>query len=173
LTVPLVTAPVREHSPIEAAERIIRDYRTKPEIRHGYSAAYYAPLQDYIAMPNPEQFKSAEDYYSVLAHECIHSTGAESRLNRKGVALSQGLSPFGSATYSFEELVAECGACFICSEAGIANNLQNSASYVKGWLERLRNDSKLVVHAAAAASKAADYILNRLPAPQATGSEQD
>lgn len=37
----------------------------------------------------------------------------------------------------------------------------NSAAYIKGWLKALKNDKMLLVHAAAQAQKAADYILNR------------
>jgi len=32
---------------------------------------------------------------------------------------------------------------------------------VAGWLKKLRDDRKLLIHAAAQAQKAADYILNR------------
>ena len=39
--------------------------------------------------------------------------------------------------------------------------LEASASYIAGWLKRLKGDKRLVVHAAAAAQKAADFILNR------------
>ena len=37
--------------------------------------------------------------------------------------------------------------------------------YLAGWLKQLRNDRKLVVHAAAQAQKAADYILRRFLIP--------
>src|ERR1700729_4517006 len=52
------------------------------------------------------------------------------------------------------------GAAFLCGEAGIAEStLENSAAYLKGWLEQLQNDKKLIVQAAAQAQKAADFIL--------------
>jgi antirestriction protein ArdC len=64
--------------------------------------------------------------------------------------------------YSFEELIAEMGAAYLCAEAGISPAvLENQAAYVAGWLKKLRDDRKLVVHAAAKAQKAADYILRR------------
>lgn len=49
--------------------------------------AYYAPLLDYINMPNLQQFVAhgAEAYYRVLFHELIHWTGHRSRLARKGI----------------------------------------------------------------------------------------
>jgi antirestriction protein ArdC len=68
-------------------------------------------------------------------------------------------SPFGSAFYSKEELCAEMGA-YLCAEAGItAAAIENQAVYVAGWLKKLRDDRKLLIHAAAQAQHAADYIL--------------
>jgi len=104
----------------------------------------------------------------VLFHELTHSTGHESRLNRKGVSGSDGQwSPFGSQSYSQEELVAEMGAAFLCGQVGIVERtIDNSAAYIKSWLERLKDDRKLVIYAAAQAQKAADFILRRQPAEE-------
>jgi antirestriction protein ArdC len=47
----------------------------------------------------------------------------------------------------------------LCGVADIEQStLANSAPYLKTWIQRLRADSKLVVSAASAAQKAADYI---------------
>jgi antirestriction protein ArdC len=55
-------------------------------------------------------------------------------------------------------------ASFLCGQAGIENStLENSAAYIANWLQRLKDDRKLVVQAASAANKAADWILGRLP----------
>jgi len=55
---------------------------------------------------------------------------------------------------------AEFGAAYLCAEAGISNEvIYNQAS--SGWLKKLRDDRKLLIHAAAQAQRAADYILNR------------
>ena len=40
------------------------------------------------------------------------------------------------------------------------NDLTNSVEYLQGWLNRLKNDNRLVVYASAHAQKAVDYILN-------------
>jgi antirestriction protein ArdC len=135
----------------------------RPEIKRGLDRAYYSPGGDFVGMPSPEQFKSGEDYYSVLFHELTHSTGHESRLNRKGVSGADGQwSAFGSQSYSKEELVAEMGAAFLCGQAGIVERtLDNSAAYIKSWLSRLKDDPRLVVQAAAQAQKAADFILGQ------------
>lgn len=109
-------------------------------------------------------FRSGQEFYSVLFHELTHhATGHGSRLNRKGISGASGeLSAFGSAPYAKEELVAEMGAAFLCGQAGIVERtIDNSAAYIASWLERLRNDRRLVVQAAAQAQKAADFILDR------------
>ena len=57
---------------------------------------------------------------------------------------------------------AEMGAAYLCAEAGISNAvLENQAAYVAGWLKKLRDDRRLLIHAAAQAQHAADYILGR------------
>jgi antirestriction protein ArdC len=43
-------------------------------------------------------------------------------------------------------------------------SFRNQAAYIAGWLQRLRDDRRLIVQAAGQAQKAADYILNRTPA---------
>jgi antirestriction protein ArdC len=158
---PLPEGKQREHTPIETAEKIVADMPKRPTVEHGGNRACYSPALDRVEMPHAQAFKNGEDYYSTLFHELTHSTGHESRLNRKGVAGSEGeWAAFGSTPYAREELVAEMGAAFLCGQAGIVERtLDNSASYLAGWLERLRNDNKLVVLAAAQAQKAADFIL--------------
>ena len=38
--------------------------------------------------------------------------------------------------------------------------LDNNASYIQSWLERLKNDKRFIVHSSAQAQKATDFILN-------------
>jgi antirestriction protein ArdC len=72
------------------------------------------------------------------------------------------VAPFGSAVYSKEELCAEMGAAYLCVDARISTAvIDNQAAYVAGWLRKLRDDRKLLIHAAAQAQRAADYILGR------------
>lgn len=161
LTVPAADQPIRDHSPLQVAEQIVAGMPKCPRIEYGRSRACYSPVTDLVKMPAAERFTTAESFYSVLFHELTHSTGHESRLNRKAVSRSGGERPeFGSDPYAQEELVAELGAAFLCAQAGIVERtVENSAAYVAGWLETLKNDTKLVVQAAAQAQKAADWIL--------------
>jgi len=121
-------------------------------------------------MPRPGTFRSGQDYYPVLFHELTHATSHESRLNRKGVGSSDGeWFAFGSTPYAREELVAEIGAAFLAGHAGIVEQtLNNSAAYIQSWLQRLKEDPRLVVQAATQAQKAADFILARQHGEPAT-----
>lgn len=155
-------ATKRTHTAIETAEQIVASMPKRPAIAHGGNRACYSPALDRVDMPQAETFDTGEHYYSVLFHELTHATGHESRLKRKSVAGSDGeWSAFGSTPYAREELVAEMGASFLSGQAGIVERtLDNSAAYIAGWLERLKDDHKLVVIAAAQAQRAADFILN-------------
>jgi len=156
---PPTTEIINTFTPIEMAEQIIEGMPYRPEIRHGGNRASYSPMLDFVKLPVPEAFQSPEEYYSTCFHELTHSTGHASRVGRKGV-----LEPsyFGSHEYSKEELVAEMGAAFLCGHTGIENiTLNNSVAYLQGWLKALKSDKTLLIHAAAQAQKAADFILNR------------
>ena len=148
-----------DFNPIERAECIISAMPGMPEIKHAGNRAYYSPSLDYIQLPNKSAFSSPAEYYGTAFHELSHSTGHAKRLGRKSI-----LEPsyFGSHEYSKEELVAEMGAAFLCGHAGIEQTtIENSAAYIAGWLKALKNDKTLLIHAAAQAQKASDYMLNR------------
>jgi antirestriction protein ArdC len=79
---------------------------------------------------------------------------------RKGITDA---NSFGSDPYGREELVAEMGAAFLCGHCGIETaTLENSSAYISSWLRTIRQDARLVVQSAAAAQKAADWILGQL-----------
>lgn len=153
-------AKERPFTPIETAARIVEAMPQRSPIRHIDPSAYYAPARDFVNLPRPETFEMAENYYAVAFHELTHATGHESRLNRAGVAGSQ-LAAFGSANYSREELIAEMGSAFLCTEAGIESTLDNSSAYLQGWLEVLKADARMIIMVASAAQRAADFILGR------------
>jgi len=148
----------RRCDPIEACQRIVDGMPQRPEIRHTTEArAYYRPSTDTVTMPLRESFHTAAEYFSTLAHELVHSTGATNRLARKSL---EDWAPFGTADYSREELVAEMGAGFLCAHAGIESaTLENSAAYIQSWLRVLKDDRRAVIVAAGQAQKAADFIL--------------
>jgi len=152
-----------QHEPIAACAEIIGCMPNAPEIVHAGSKAFYSPITDRVTLPPPELFISSEEYFASCYHELAHSTGHAKRLARESILEA---APFGSAVYSREELIAEMTAAYLCAESGISPSvIENQASYLAGWLKQLRNDRKLVVHAAAQAQKAADYILRRFLIP--------
>jgi antirestriction protein ArdC len=141
---------------ITQAEAIVEAFKDKPEIKHGFTKACYIPSEDIIKMPLLNSFFNPGEYYSTLFHECVHSTGSPNRLDRPTLTESQG---FGSEIYAQEELVAEMGAAYLCGISGISQaTIENSASYLKGWRDRIAEDPKLVIMAAAQAQKAVSYI---------------
>ncbi len=147
--------PSRIAEPIRACEDIVLCMPKPPKIKHTKQEAYYHPIKDYINMPKQASFESDAAYYSALFHELIHSTGHQSRLNRKS------LTDFPTVeAYSQEELVAEIGACYLQNKTGIPGMIDNSTAYIQGWLTKLRNDKRLIFFAAGQAQRATDYILN-------------
>jgi antirestriction protein ArdC len=95
----------------------------------------------------------AADYYGVLFHEISHSTGHESRLNRPMK------NRFGDSAYAMEELTAELSSCFIMGRLGIEKNtIQNSAAYLKSWIDCLKADKYAIFTVARAAQNSAEMI---------------
>ena len=122
-------------------------------ITHGGDSAFYSISKDTVNLPNKNRFKSIEGYYSTLCHEIIHWTAHETRLNRNLK------NRFGSESYAMEELIAELGAAFLCSELKITNKLRNDhAKYINNWLTVLKNDSRAIFSASAKAQQAVEWI---------------
>ncbi|QDT91752.1 ArdC family protein [Gimesia algae] len=123
---------------------------TEADIRYGGNRAFYSPNTDYIQLPMRSQFPNVNDFYSTATHELVHWSGAAHRLNRSDM------------TYAFEELVAEIGSCYTCTEIGIpaSDNLSGVTSYVQSWLRAMKDDPSFIFKASSHASKAADYLLS-------------
>lgn len=161
--IPKLEAP-KAVDPIDDCEKIISSFKDRPALEHGGNRACYIPALDKVQMPQRSAFSSSEEYYSTLFHEFVHSTGAVTRLGRKGVVDARG---FSSHEYSYEELIAECGAAFLCAQAGIApKTIENSAAYIAHWSKALANEPKWIVQAASAAARAADLVLGKVAKEQ-------
>lgn len=145
---------VYEHDSIPEAEQLVANYPNPPQITHGADGACYISALDRVMMPDKETFKTEFYYYSVMFHELGHSTGHNDRLNRPLGNI------FGSHAYSFEELVAEMTAAFLCGSCGFeAETIDNSAAYLNGWAGALKKNPNWLIQAAGKAQKAADHIL--------------
>lgn len=162
------TEPVEAPSPVSLVEKISQVdgfiNNTHAIVEHHGSRAYYRPSEDKIVMPSQESFNdtdvctATEGYYSTLLHELTHWTGHEKRLDRKGG------KKFGDKSYATEELVAELGAAFLCTEFGINTaDKGNHASYIDSWLKVLKENKHCLITAASEASKACDFLQNLQP----------
>ena len=145
-----------DFQPIELAEAVRDGYLDAPDYQELENSAYYSPARDLVNLPRKENFKSIPAYYATLFHELVHSTGHGDRLSREGFL--DGAS-FGSEKYSKEELVAEFGASFLCGLCGIESELENSASYISGWMQKINENEKWLVTSATQAQKAVEYML--------------
>ena len=150
----------RPEARLAVADQMLEVMPDKPEIVHTLTAQpAYSPRLDRITLPHLSQFESADEYYSTLFHELVHASGAPRRLNRFAEAEGERMEK-----YSFEELVAEFGAAFLCGFAGIQNRgtEELQASYIEGWARVFQQDSRVLVRAASAAQRAADYIRGKV-----------
>ena len=108
------------------------------------NSAVYRPSTDSITIPRKAQFAIHDDpknryldgmeYYSSLIHEMAHSTGAESRLNRK------------MDNYAREELVAEMSAAVIGSSMGFdtQSTIKNNIEYLNSWIKDMKENPGII-----------------------------
>ena len=123
------------------------------KVRHGGDRAFFHPTFDYIQMPHVGSFRSADGYASIRAHETVHWTGHQSRLDRVFG------KRFGDKAYAFEELIAEVGNAIICGDLGLPTELHDShASYLDSWLKVLRADKTAIFLAASKAEQAFAFL---------------
>jgi len=134
---------------IPEAEALIA--ATGADICVGSPHACYMPGGDRIEVPHQQAYPEQINWYRTVLHELGHWTGHGSRLDRDLK------SPFGSAAYAREELVAELCSAFTCAALGIVPTVRHS-DYIGSWLEVLRADNRAIFRAASLASKAADYL---------------
>ncbi|WP_245766250.1 ArdC family protein [Sulfitobacter brevis] len=142
-------------TPVARAEAFATHTGARIE-ENGEQACFVSSL-DLIRMPERCRFidtattMAAEAFYGTLSHELVHWTGVSHRLDRD---LS---GRFGDQAYAMEELVAELGAAFLCSELGLAPvPREDHACYIKSWLAVLKQDKRAIFTAASKASQAAN-----------------
>jgi antirestriction protein ArdC len=146
---------------------------TGAEFREGGQRAFYRHKSsdgtgDFIQMPPRDLFTGTatstptESYESTRLHELAHYSGASHRLNR------QFGERFGDKAYSFEELVAELSAAFMCADLQITNAPRaDHAQYISNWLAVLKGDTKTIFTAASMATRAVDYLHAMQPGAKA------
>lgn len=156
------TAEQNDHGPVRRTAEFERFVAaTGAKINHGGHRAFYSLATDDITMPEEQSFTGTATmdrdlgYMSVLAHELGHWSGAKPRLDR------QLGNRFGTHAHAAEEVIAEMTAAFVCAELGLASEPRaDHAQYIAHYLKLLRDDSRAIFTAAAAASKAAAYLFS-------------
>jgi len=143
-------APLPEREIVPVAEALIA--ASGADFRIGGEEAFYVPSLDYVQVPPQPAFFEQVNYYRTALHELTHWTGHAKRLARDQSGA------FRSREYAREELVAEMASAFLCAALGIQPTVRH-ADYLAVWLDVLRGDNRAIFRAAAAASKAASYLL--------------
>jgi len=152
---------------IQEIDNFVND--TSVEIKHSNDGrCYYAKTTDYIHMTNKENFvKTAyadetNNYYSVLFHELIHSTGHSQRLDRFKDN-DKKFKDNAQQSYAFEELIAECGSIMLCQRFNLEKTIRvDHALYIKSWIQALKNDVKFLTSSLTRAYKATDYLTKKI-----------
>ena len=152
----------------EALDRMFEQKAWHANIQYDKPAdqAFYRPSTDTIVLPMKEQFKLGKtpeevyrdgmEYYSTALHEMAHSTGHESRLDRKFGAQ-------GTDNYAHEELIAEMTSALVGSTMGFDRKiLENNANYLSGWLNRLRDKPETITTIMTDVGKASDMIIEKI-----------
>ena len=152
----------------EALDRMFEQKAWHANIQYDTPAdqAFYRPSTDTIVLPMKEQFKLGKtpeevyhdgmEYYSTALHEMAHSTGHESRLDRKFGAQ-------GTDNYAHEELIAEMTSALVGSTMGFDRKiLENNANYLSGWLSRLRDKPETITTIMTDVGKASDMIIEKV-----------
>lgn len=146
--------------PVAAAEQLAEALQLKTHLKikqTSQAKACYVPSKHEVRISPPEQFISTPAYYDTLLHELGHSTGPALGRDMKG--------KFGSASYAFEELVAELSSVFVGAELGIPHDPalhENHAAYLDSWLKALKDDKNCIFKAAALATKACSHQMTLL-----------
>jgi antirestriction protein ArdC len=144
--------PVATDLILPQVEELIR--ATGADVRICGDKAYYDVAGDFIRVPPPQAFFEPINWHRTALHEILHLVG-----RRLGRDLS---GAFGSRKYAYEEIVCELSTSFVCAALGIVPTVRH-ADYIGSWCEILQENSRAIVRAASAASKAADYLLAFLP----------
>lgn len=147
-----------EQYAFEPVDRMITDNRWICPIKPTYGdSAYYSISKDEIVVPEKPQFRDGESFYGTAFHEMAHSTGAEGQLNRIKP------SAFGSAEYAREELVAELTAALTAQRYGMTKNLKDdSAAYLKSWLDSLKESPQFIKTTLLDVKKAASMLTQHI-----------
>ena len=128
------------------------------QIIYGGNQAFYRVSTDEIHIPSREMFVDMNEFYATALHEMGHSTGHESRLNRK---LN---NTFGTEDYAIEELRAEIASLFLEQDLELQvseKHIENNSKYVKSWYDTISENPNILFTAISDADKMSKYIISK------------
>ena len=143
----------------ERAENVLTYWNdNEAQIIYGGNQAFYRVSTDEIHLPNREDFLDMNEFYSTALHEIGHSTGHETRLNRKLENV------FGTEDYAVEELKAEIASLFMEQDLEIQvseKHIENNSRYIKSWHDKIAEDPNLLFTAISDADKISKYVIEK------------
>lgn len=145
-----VYEPVKETDRTKELLSVLKNYCQIEGIRivetTQLGASFYSQEKDVIGMY--PHIKDDIDYAMTFAHETIHSTKHEKRLNR-------------NVDRQMEEAIAEIGSLLLSARyINIPEDkFKNAVVYIKGWLQEV-SGAKLI-KAFSKAEKATEFIINK------------
>lgn len=156
------TQTMGAESPTDLADMTVRTYTAS----HGVTVVnddtrdpFYDADEDTVFLPGKDRFQMEEDYYASLFTNLVHSTAAESRLNRK----REYQSMKDRETSAKEALIADMASWMIMSSVGLEKKetQEQTAADCQRWIEEMNNNYRLIVEASSGAEKAARYVLGK------------
>lgn len=142
--------------------------KTGATIKDHIGVPHYDPMNDSIGIPPFDMFHNSFGHAESLAHELIHWTGKAGRLDR----ITDGQHRDDS--YSFEELVANIGACFLLDKLGFKlgeSEIERQSMYLRNWLKPLKDNANLLVDACQKATEALRYLDSCVTMTEASENE--
>lgn len=144
---------------------------TDVEFLQGGDRAYYSPLHHSIKMPFFQHFVGDTQeireqlYLTTVAHELAHSTMKVLRPEHYHPFVNQNVfEPASEFLYAKEEVVAEITAAMLCATLGIEKQvLPDHFAYVRGWLNKAKEESPLYFSTACRlATQAHDFLMSKV-----------
>ena len=126
--------------------------------------SYYAPKEDTVYFKNKSTFDSNCRYYEQVFHELAHSTGHQTRLNRK---MNGTTANFSQTDYNAEEIIAELASMYCLETRGLLTygQVDRCLAYIRNYFQSpafkkgLKENPKLLLQSVSNAYRASDYLL--------------
>lgn len=140
---------------------VLYNYLDRENIQVDYTTGIpcYIPAFDRIRLNKLS--KSESHFFSTAFHECAHSTGHISRLNRSSLYNTD------KESYAVDECIAEITSCLLCAETGIMDFTtsgtevyENNLAYINYWKGKLKQWGKEFIYIVSQADKAFNYIMS-------------